>query len=49
VAERAADRVPAALAPPVRLMLAQGVDTIPEPGALPGGAVYEPTWDGFLH
>lgn len=47
MAARGAERLPASLAPPVQLMLARAVETIPEVGALPGGAVYEPKWDGY--
>ena len=43
----ATGRVPAGLRPPVRLALAQLVEQIPEPSALPGGCVYEAKWDGF--
>jgi ATP-dependent DNA ligase len=28
-------------------MLAKAVDTVPEPGSVPGGLGYEPKWDGF--
>lgn len=42
-----ADRLPAVLRPPVALALAKAVTRIPKPGALPGGARYEPKWDGF--
>ncbi len=28
-------------------MLAQAVQELPGPGALPGGTVWEPKWDGF--
>lgn len=47
MAARGAERVPASLTPPVKLMLAQAVDNIPETTALPGGAVFEPKWDGY--
>lgn len=39
--------LPAGLAPPVSLALAKAVERIPEAGALPGGCLYEPKWDGF--
>lgn len=29
------------------LALARSVDRLPDPGALPGGCLYEPKWDGF--
>jgi hypothetical protein len=29
--------------------LAQAVSAIPRPDALPGGCLYEPKWDGYLH
>lgn len=29
--------------------MARAVLKIPEPNALPGGAMYEPKWDGYLH
>ncbi|MBI9116189.1 ATP-dependent DNA ligase [Sanguibacter suaedae] len=32
---------------PVSPMLAKAVAGVPEPGAVPGGLVYEPKWDGF--
>lgn len=35
--------------PPFEVALARAVDRIPESSALPGGALYEPKWDGFLH
>lgn len=35
------------LAPPLPLALARSVESIPAAGALPGGCVYEPKWDGF--
>lgn len=41
--------VPAALRPPVDVALAQAAETIPFPRSMPGGAVYEPKWDGWLH
>lgn len=42
-----AEGFPAGLAPPVPLVLAKAVPRIPAPGALPGGCLYEPKWDGF--
>lgn len=39
--------MPAALAPPVQLMLARAVDVVPEPGALPGSCCYEMKYDGW--
>ncbi len=33
--------------PPLELALARPVKDIPSPGALPGGCLYEPKWDGF--
>src|SRR3954463_2611767 len=33
--------------PPVQPMLAKPVREVPEPTTFPGGAVYEPKWDGF--
>ena len=35
------------LRPPVEPMLAQAVTRLPEPGALHGGAAYEPKYDGY--
>jgi hypothetical protein len=43
------DGLPAALRPPVALALAKAVEFIPDADALPGGCLYEPKWDGFLH
>jgi ATP-dependent DNA ligase len=39
--------VPATLRPPVSLALAKAVESVPAEDALPGGAVYEPKWDGY--
>jgi ATP-dependent DNA ligase len=39
--------VPPALRPPVSLALAKAVETVPAEGALPGGCLYEPKWDGY--
>lgn len=39
--------LPAGLGPPVSLALAKAVTDIPSTGALPGGCIYEPKWDGF--
>lgn len=33
--------------PPVPLALAKAVEAVPTEGALPGGAVFEPKWDGY--
>jgi ATP-dependent DNA ligase len=33
--------------PPVQPMLAKAVKGLPQPGDVPGGALYEPKWDGF--
>lgn len=39
--------VPPALRPPVSLALAKAVESVPAEGALPGGCMYEPKWDGY--
>ncbi|WP_018771434.1 ATP-dependent DNA ligase [Arthrobacter sp. 162MFSha1.1] len=39
--------VPSSLRPPVSLALAKGGESVPAEGALPGGCMYEPKWDGF--
>ncbi|MCW2682584.1 MAG: ATP-dependent ligase [Blastococcus sp.] len=39
--------LPPDLAGPVAVQLAKPVATIPPPGALPGGCLYEPKWDGY--
>jgi ATP-dependent DNA ligase len=39
--------VPLALRPPVLLALAKAVESVPAEGALPGGCMYEPKWDGY--
>lgn len=39
--------LPPGLRPPLDLAMAKAVKAIPKPGALPGGALYEPKWDGF--
>jgi ATP-dependent DNA ligase len=39
--------LPPELAGPVRVALARAVERIPQVGALPGGARFEPKWDGF--
>lgn len=46
---RSSDAVvlPAGLAGPVDVALAQAQDRVPGPRALPGGSTYEPKWDGF--
>lgn len=41
------DGLPDGMRPPLSLALAKAVDRIPAAGALPGGCVYEPKWDGF--
>lgn len=41
------DDIPDALRPPVSLALANSADSVPPRGALPGGCIYEPKWDGF--
>jgi ATP-dependent DNA ligase len=43
----ARERVPSAMARPFKLALARAVHKLPAPGALAGGTVYEPKWDGF--
>lgn len=35
------------LRPPLSVALARPVKSIPAPGSLPGGVMYEPKWDGF--
>lgn len=40
-------RLPRGLTGPVDVELARSVETIPIPSALPGGARYEPKWDGY--
>lgn len=39
--------MPASLRPPVELALAKVADAVPAEGALPGGCLYEPKWDGY--
>jgi ATP-dependent DNA ligase len=39
--------LPDALLPPIEVALARSAPDAPLPGALPGGALYEPKWDGF--
>lgn len=39
--------LPAGLRPPLGVALARPVETVPAADALPGGARYEPKWDGF--
>lgn len=39
--------VPPGLHPPVPLALAKAVESVPAEGALPGGCLYEPKWDGY--
>jgi ATP-dependent DNA ligase len=34
-------------ADPVSPMLAKAVDTVPDPGSVDGGLIFEPKWDGF--
>lgn len=38
--------VPASLRPPVSLALAKADDSVPAEGAMPGGSMYEPKFDG---
>ena len=40
-------RLPPGLRPPVKVALARAVEKMPRPNALPGGALYEPKWDGY--
>ncbi len=47
-ASRAAG-LPAGLAGPVDVALAQAQDQVPGPRAMAGGSRYEPKWDGYLH
>ncbi|WP_349361823.1 hypothetical protein [Arthrobacter sp. NQ7] len=39
--------IPSSLRPPVSLALANSAESVPPAGALPGGCMYEPKWDGF--
>src|ERR1700712_5713840 len=39
--------LPPSLHPPFEVALARAPESIPLPSALPGGAQYEPKWDGF--
>lgn len=39
--------VPASLRPPVSLALAKAADSVPAEGAMPGGSIYEPKFDGY--
>lgn len=39
----------ASLGLPVELALAKAVNAVPAEDALPGGCLYEPKWDGYLH
>jgi ATP-dependent DNA ligase len=39
--------IPPDLAGPVAVELAKPARAIPEPGALPGGCLCEPKWDGY--
>lgn len=43
------DGIPEDLHPPVELALAKAIRAVPTEGALPGGCLYEPKWDGYLH
>src|SRR4029078_10380244 len=38
---------PLALTPPAQPILAKPVHQVPAPDSFPGGARYEPKWDGF--
>jgi len=42
------DGLPPALRPPVSLALAKAVESVPAEGALTGGCLYEPKWDGYF-
>jgi bifunctional non-homologous end joining protein LigD len=42
-----AERLPESVRRPFEVALARAVEKIPGAGALPGGTVYEPKWDGF--
>jgi ATP-dependent DNA ligase len=46
---RASSAVTVNLSGPVAVELAKAVEQLPGPHALPGGCVYEPKWDGYLH
>ncbi len=35
------------LRPPIQVMLARAVGSVPAPTALPGGVQYEQKWDGY--
>lgn len=39
--------LPASLTPPIGVALARLASQLPRPGALPGGSIYEPKWDGY--
>jgi ATP-dependent DNA ligase len=39
--------LPESLLPPIDVALARPAPAAPLPGAMPGGALYEPKWDGF--
>lgn len=39
--------LPVGLSGPVQVALSRSVELVPPPGALLGGCVYEPKWDGF--
>ena len=41
--------LPPELRGPMAVMLARATVHVPDPGALRGGTVYEPKWDGYLH
>jgi len=41
--------MPAGLRPPFEVALARPVSSFPHPVSLPGGVLYEPKWDGFIH
>lgn len=41
------EELPADLRGPVQVALARATEQLPYPGALPGGVIYEPKWDGY--
>lgn len=42
------EMIPAALHPPLEVVLAKAVKGIPSPAALPGQMLFEPKFDGYL-